>query len=124
MNDQIKAADLSQSICAVLLAWACNISLKAVTQAEVPMLTLPHLSWVQQNYVRMETLTAVMRTLQRAGSLSGLGRAVAELGRVEKTLYLLACVQLRPPAWVVPTSYVGPCVLASRVATPIRDFFS
>jgi TnpA family transposase len=37
--------------------------------------------------------TAVMRTLQRAGSLSGLGRAVAELGRVEKTLYLLAYVQ-------------------------------
>ena len=36
---------------------------------------------------------AVMRTLQRAGSLSGLGRAVAELGRVEKTLYLLAYVQ-------------------------------
>ncbi len=37
--------------------------------------------------------TAVMRTLQRAGSLLGLGRAVAELGRVEKTLYLLAYVQ-------------------------------
>ena len=37
--------------------------------------------------------TAVMRTLQRAGSLSVLGRAVAELGRVEKTLYLLAYVQ-------------------------------
>ena len=37
--------------------------------------------------------TAVMRTLQRAGSLSGLGRAVAEFGRVEKTLYLLAYVQ-------------------------------
>lgn len=37
--------------------------------------------------------TAVMRTLQRAGSLSCLGRALAELGRVEKTLYLLAYVQ-------------------------------
>lgn len=36
--------------------------------------------------------TANMRTLQRAGSFSGLGRAVAELGRVEKTLYLLAYV--------------------------------
>ena len=34
--------------------------------------------------------TAVMRTLQRAGTLSGPGRAVAEFGRVEKTLYLLA----------------------------------
>ena len=34
-----------------------------------------------------------MRTLQRAGLLSGLGRAVAEVGRVEKTLYLLAYVR-------------------------------
>ena len=37
--------------------------------------------------------TAVMRTLQRGGSLSGLGRAVAEVGRIEKTLYLLNYVQ-------------------------------
>lgn len=37
--------------------------------------------------------TAMMRTLQRAGTLSGLGRAVAEFGRVEKTLYLLAYIQ-------------------------------
>jgi len=36
--------------------------------------------------------TSVMRTLQRGGSLSGLGRAAAELGRIEKTLYLLAYV--------------------------------
>ena len=34
-----------------------------------------------------------MRTLQRAGTLSGLGRAVAKFGRVEKTLYLLAYIQ-------------------------------
>ena len=34
-----------------------------------------------------------MRTLQRAGFLSGLERAVAELRRVEKILYLLAYVQ-------------------------------
>ena len=33
--------------------------------------------------------TSVMRTLQRGGSLSSLGRAVAEWGRIEKTLYLL-----------------------------------
>lgn len=37
--------------------------------------------------------TAVMRTLQQAGSLSDLGRAIAELGWVGKTLYLLAYVQ-------------------------------
>ena len=57
-DGQTKATDLPLSICAVLLAQACNIGLKAVARAEVPALTLPRLSWVQQNYVRMETLTA------------------------------------------------------------------
>ena len=57
-DGQSKAADLPLSICAVLLAQACNIGLKAVARAEVPALTLPRLSWVQQNYVRVETLTA------------------------------------------------------------------
>lgn len=57
-NGQFKAADLPLSICAVLLAQACNIGLKAVTRAEVPALTLPRLSWVQQNYLRVETLSA------------------------------------------------------------------
>jgi len=36
--------------------------------------------------------TSVMRTLQRGASFSGLGRAAAELGRIGKTLYLLAYV--------------------------------
>ncbi|SNS04349.1 Tn3 family transposase [Hymenobacter mucosus] len=57
-DGQSKAADLPLSICAVLLAQACNIGLKAVARAEVPALTLPRLSWVQQNYMRVETLTA------------------------------------------------------------------
>jgi TnpA family transposase len=37
--------------------------------------------------------TTVMRTSQRASPLSGLGQAVAEFGRVEKTRYLLAYVR-------------------------------
>ena len=57
-DGQTKASDLPLSICAVLLAQACNIGLKAVARPEVPALTLPRLSWVQQNYVRVETLTA------------------------------------------------------------------
>ncbi|SDY93918.1 Tn3 family transposase [Hymenobacter psychrophilus] len=56
-DGQTAATDLPLSICAVLLAQACNIGLKTVARAEVPALTLPRLSWVQQNYVRAETLT-------------------------------------------------------------------
>ena len=35
----------------------------------------------------------IMRVLGKNGSLSGLGKAVAELGRIAKTLYLLNYVQ-------------------------------
>jgi len=48
--------DLSISICAVLLAEACNIGLEPLVHPEIPALTRDRLSWVQQNYIRQETL--------------------------------------------------------------------
>lgn len=51
-----RAADLSLSICAVLVAEACNIGLEPLVQAEIPALTRDRLAWVQQNYMRHETL--------------------------------------------------------------------
>jgi TnpA family transposase len=52
-----RVADLPVSICAVLLAEACNIGLEPVVRSDVPALTRSRLSWVQQNYLRAETLT-------------------------------------------------------------------
>lgn len=49
-------ADLPISLCAVLLAQACNIGIEPVIRADVPALTRSRLSWVQQNYLRAETL--------------------------------------------------------------------
>ena len=49
--------DLPVSICAVLLAEACNIGMEPLIQPQVPALTRHRLSWVKQNYVRAETLT-------------------------------------------------------------------
>ena len=74
-DGQTKAADLPLSICAVLLAPACNIGLKAVARAEVPALTLPRLSWVQQNYVRVETLTAANACLVNGQTQLSLAQA-------------------------------------------------
>ena len=51
-----RVLDLHISICAVLLAEACNIGLEPLTRPEVPALTRGRLSWVQQNYIRSETL--------------------------------------------------------------------
>ena len=39
------------------MAQACNIGLEAVARADVPALTRGRLAWVQQNYLREETLT-------------------------------------------------------------------
>jgi TnpA family transposase len=53
-----RVKDLHISICAVLLAEACNISLHDVAHPGVPALTYARLSWVSQNYVRAETIAA------------------------------------------------------------------
>jgi Tn3 transposase DDE domain len=52
-----RVSDLSVSICAVLIAEACNIGLEPLVRADVPALRRARLSWVNQNFIRNETLT-------------------------------------------------------------------
>jgi len=47
-----RAGDLAVSICAVLLAEACNIGLEPLVRNDVPALRRSRLSWVNQNFVR------------------------------------------------------------------------
>ncbi len=49
--------NLALSICAVLAAEACNIGIEPLVNPENPALTYARLAWVQQNYIRAETLT-------------------------------------------------------------------
>jgi TnpA family transposase len=56
-EDRSWTSNLPLSLCAVLLAEACNIGLDAVVQPDIPALTRERLLWVQQNYIRDETLT-------------------------------------------------------------------
>ena len=49
-------ADFPVSICAVLIAKACNIGLKPLIRQDIPALTRSRLNWVEQNYIRPETL--------------------------------------------------------------------
>jgi len=51
-----RVEDLSTSVCAVLIAEACNIGLEPLVRTDVPALTRGRLSWVEQNYIRMDTL--------------------------------------------------------------------
>jgi len=51
-----RADNLTVSICAVLMAEACNIGLEPLIKHHIPALTRHRLSWVRQNYLRAETL--------------------------------------------------------------------
>lgn len=53
-----RAEGLGVSLCAVLVAEACNIGLEPVVQPGSPALTRGRLSWVDQNYLRGDTITA------------------------------------------------------------------
>lgn len=52
-----RVKDLAISVCAVLLAQACNIGLEPVTQPGLPALERDRLTWVAQNYLRADTLS-------------------------------------------------------------------
>jgi TnpA family transposase len=52
------AEDLPISICAVLTAEACNVGLEPMVTPSVVALTRARLSWIDQNYVRVETIAA------------------------------------------------------------------
>jgi TnpA family transposase len=58
--------DLPLSICAVLLAEACNIGLTPVINPEIPALTRDRLSWVRHHFVRAETITRANACLVQA----------------------------------------------------------
>lgn len=54
-NARVK--ELPISVCAVLIAEACNIGLGPLVQPDHPALSRNRLSWVRQNFIRAETLT-------------------------------------------------------------------
>ncbi|HUN71664.1 MAG TPA: Tn3 family transposase [Steroidobacteraceae bacterium] len=52
-----RADDVATSVCAVLLAEACNTGFEPLIRLDRPSLRRSRLSWVRQNYIRAETLT-------------------------------------------------------------------
>jgi TnpA family transposase len=68
-ENQARAEDLALSLCAVLLTEACNIGLEPVVQRSQPALKRDRLGWVQQNYIRADTITRANATLVEAHSL-------------------------------------------------------
>jgi TnpA family transposase len=54
---EARAQDLATTLCAVLLAEACNTGLEPLVRPDRPSLRRSRLSWARQNYLRAETLT-------------------------------------------------------------------
>jgi hypothetical protein len=70
-----RVEDLAISICAVLIAEACNIGLEPLVRPDVPAVTRGRLLWVQQNYVRAETIALANAWLVEAQSKIALAQA-------------------------------------------------
>lgn len=58
--------DLGVSLCAALLAEACNIGVEPLTRPDVAARRRARLSWVNQNFIRAETLTEANAALVAA----------------------------------------------------------
>jgi TnpA family transposase len=70
-----RVKDLAISVCAVLLAQACNIGLDPVVQNGNAALERDRLTWVAQNYLRSETLTQANAILVAAHAQLPLAQA-------------------------------------------------
>ena len=61
-----RVSDLATSICAVLTAEACNTGTEPLVRNDIPALRRSRLFWVDQNYIRSETITAANACLVTA----------------------------------------------------------
>lgn len=70
-----RAQDLSTSLCAVLLAEACNTGPEPLIRHDVQALRRERLAWVNQNYLRDDTLVAANAILVAAQNRVALAHA-------------------------------------------------
>lgn len=61
-----RVEDLDVSICAILIAKACNVGFKPVCQKGIKALEYDRLLWVEQNYFRPETIALAKSILNRS----------------------------------------------------------
>ena len=73
-ENMARAHDLTTSLCAVLLAEACNTGPRPLIRQDIPALRQERLAWVNQSYLRDETLVAANAILVAAQSRVELAR--------------------------------------------------
>ena len=107
-----RAEDLNVSICAVLLAEACNISLAEVANPGIPALSPNRLAWVSQNYVRAETIAAANEMLLDVYRPIPLVQALGDghIATVDGLRFRMPVARSTP----APTRATSPAAAASR----------
>ena len=70
-----RAGDIATTICAVLVAEATNTGFEPLVRLDAPALRRSRLSWVKQNFMRAETLTAANALLVAAQNAVPLARS-------------------------------------------------
>ena len=70
-----RAAELTTSLCAVLLSEACNTGMEPLARSDIPALRYDRLTWVNQNYLRDETLVSANVKLVSAQNSLALAQA-------------------------------------------------
>jgi TnpA family transposase len=70
-----RADDIATTVCAVLVAEATNTGFEPLIRGDVPALRRSRLSWVKQNFIRAETLTAANSSLVAAQNAVPLARS-------------------------------------------------
>lgn len=63
-----RVEDFETSLCAVLIAQACNIGLEPLVRSDIPALRQSRLSWLKQNFIRSQTLNAANAMIVSAHS--------------------------------------------------------
>ncbi|CAK0772111.1 transposase [uncultured Gammaproteobacteria bacterium] len=71
---EARARNLATTLCAVLLAEACNTGLEPLVRPDMPALRRSRMNWVRQNYLRAETLTQANARLVAAQNGINLAR--------------------------------------------------
>lgn len=74
-NQSARVTGLTTSLCAVLLSEACNTGIEPLLCNNIPELRRDRLTWVNQNYLRDETLSASNITLVSAQNSLSLAHA-------------------------------------------------
>ena len=73
-ESKARASELTTSLCAVLLAQACNTGFEPFTSQEIASLLRDRLTWVEQNFMRDETLVDANASLVSAQNKIALAR--------------------------------------------------